>query len=227
MGEYETVEVPTSADEEPMKLVRFGGLSRVDEDGSVQSVHAGELLFAVESETAAEIADLISIELDMRNALGYATEYPAHEEEEGTLASALFEAAIITYGRSFRQGKSAQPRKGQNGKGAPRLKATAYLDVLPQRLLRMHEELLELRDKHVGHRVDHETSAVVAEFTGDGEFLYASPLLWSLGSSGEHMAAIREIAELLLPRLHEEIGAKTEHIEQTLEQVRLSRGSDA
>lgn len=227
MSRYESVEVPTAEGEEPMQLLRFGGLSRGDEDGTTRSVHAGELLFAVQSETAAEIADLISIELDMRNALDYATQYRAHEEDGGALASALFEAAIITYGRSFRQGRSAQARKRQNGRGAPRLQATAYLDVLPDRLAGLHEELLQLRDKHVGHRVDHETSAVVAEFTGEGEFLHASPLLWSLGSSGEHMTAIREIVELLLPRLHEEIGAKTDRIEEMLRGIRLSRASEA
>lgn len=218
------LELPGLEPEEATSLVPFGGLSRVDEQGEAVSVHQGEYLFGVQSEVAAEIADLISIELDMQHALDYATRYPEFEDD-GDLAGALYAAAVITYGRSFRQGRSAQARKGQHGKGAPRLKATAFLSALSAELLALHEELLELRDKHVGHRVDHETSAVVAEFDGEGRFLYASPLLWNLGSSGRHMAAVREIVEVLLPLIHEEIHAKTQTVERVLSQFTVAPDS--
>lgn len=191
-------------------------------DGTMQSVHEGDLLFVVESEISANLADLVSVVGDLERAMEYGRAFEERVDDAG-LRNALFEAAIVAYARSFREGRAAIKRR-EAGKGVARLKATKYLSLLSGELTDAHEELLSLRDKHVGHRVENESSVVISEFGIDGNFLSVSPMIWGLGASTGPIRNLIEIVEILIPAISTEIDELIAALTQTLSGARLTGG---
>lgn len=188
---------------ELIHVVPFGGIASADSEGVMRSLHPGKFLFSVESETSADVADLISVVSDLGRAREYGQAFEKSVEDE-SLRGALFEASVVAYGRSFREGRAAIKRR-KAGKGVARLKATKYLDLLDSELRSEHESLLNLRDRHVGHRVDNESSVVVAEFDDAGKFMFVSPLIWNLSASTGAITSLLKIVDILMSALNEEV----------------------
>lgn len=114
-------------------------------------------LVRLDSETARELADLISLKHDFvtaRESLDELLTLESSEAESGdeeaaarrrtVVQRALFNAAIISYGRAFASGvRSAKPDV-----------SAAIADSRAEaELLQVHDYMLDLRDKHIAHSV--------------------------------------------------------------------------
>jgi len=103
---------------------------------------------AVDGNEAADYADLVSMIDDLGRVIQTSDALSAYAEEENAVVeAALWESAVITYGRCFTSGKSAI------GKRSRRKMPTEALDTLSPELREAHEQVMELRNRHVGHRV--------------------------------------------------------------------------
>lgn len=95
-------------------------------------------------------ADLLTHVEDMKRVARYGRALAQRLSTDGPdlICSALWESMIITYGRCFRDGRSAA------GKGKRRRFPTEILEGMDSKALEIHNYALGLRDRHVGHRVD-------------------------------------------------------------------------
>lgn len=108
----------------------------------------------VSGDDAADYADLISMISDLGQVIEMSHALRRHEgDEDSVVAAALWEAAVVTYGRCFISGRSAL------GKRSRRRMPSEALDMLGPELRQAHEDVMEMRNQHVGHRVG-ETSGV-------------------------------------------------------------------
>jgi len=103
---------------------------------------------AVDGNEAADYADLVSMIGDLSRVTEMSDALSAYaKEDSGVVSAALWESAVITYGRCFTSGKSAI------GKRSRRKMPKEALDSLSPELRKAHEQVMELRNRHVGHRV--------------------------------------------------------------------------
>ncbi|MGO2747757.1 hypothetical protein, partial [Microbacterium sp.] len=111
--------------------------------------------------------------------------------DDSDMRSALYESALIAYGRCFGNGRSAQ--------GSSRRRTIAdHAQQLPHSLREKHDKLIALRNRHVGHRVDHTESFVVADFDRKGNFQRLSRMSWTLGSHSGHVEDLTAVCEALI-----------------------------
>ncbi len=108
---------------------------------------------AVSGDDAAEYADLVSMISDLERVIELSHALRRQVAQDKVTASALWESAVIAYGRCFTNGRSAL------GKRHRRKMPSEALKVFGPDLRRAHDEVMELRNQHVGHRVG-EASAV-------------------------------------------------------------------
>ncbi len=114
---------------------------------------------AVEGDDAADYADLVTLIGDLERVIDATHAIRRYMAEDNTLvASALWESAVITYGRCFTTGKSAL------GKRPRRKMPPEALDVLGPDLRKAHEDVVEMRNRHVGHRVGDTSGVRVVAF---------------------------------------------------------------
>jgi hypothetical protein len=72
------------------------------------------------------------------------------DDASKTVHRALWEAAVVAYGRSFKSGRGHAPVKRQ---GRTRIPEAVMQQLTPDEQI-THEEVLAERDGHIGHRVD-------------------------------------------------------------------------
>jgi hypothetical protein len=109
----------------------------------------------VSGDDVLDYADLVSLIGDLERVLEVARSLriQAAVDPRHQVAGALWESMVITYGRCFTSGKSALGKRPRR-----RMPDEALSGLTPQ-LRAAHELVMQLRNKHVGHRVG-ETSGV-------------------------------------------------------------------
>ncbi len=95
-----------------------------------------------------EVADLQSVLEDLRRVVALCDLWGPAAQLGPVGQTALWEAASVTYGRCFKDGKSAR------GKGKRARVPDDLIEGLPAHLREEHDVTLRSRDKHIGHRVD-------------------------------------------------------------------------
>ncbi|MCX5046582.1 hypothetical protein OG921_25755 [Aldersonia sp. NBC_00410] len=145
---------------------------------------------------AAWVSDLESIARDLNFARecahGYATRLGANNElADPLIAQALWNAGSIAYRRAFNSGRGHI----ENNASRPRL-ADKLVNLLTDEQTRAHEQVYEMANQHIAHRVgDHEGATVVA-------FLNPPPharAIAGVGTLGAHMIGPeRTVAERLI-----------------------------
>lgn len=115
---------------------------------------ADQLQVAVGGETAATLADLISVRKDLEEAQVYVRQLQAipasthQSSEHKVMRPALWKAVAISYRRAFTTGKSFT-------KGRPRSRYPAdIIESLGEADRAAHPAILKEADTHVAHRVD-------------------------------------------------------------------------
>lgn len=94
-----------------------------------------------------QLGDLQSIMDDLERAIDLCDRLDAPDLDD-LVASALWEAAVLAYGRCFNNGKTSQ------GKGPRRKVPNDVLSGRPPELIEIHRRVTnEYRGEHVGHRV--------------------------------------------------------------------------
>jgi len=131
------------------------------------------------------LADLQSLSRDVVFAAQCAEQYAAwanqeqHDENPGPVPQALWSAAAISYRRAFTSGRGHLVEK------AKRIKlGDAFLDLLSAEQRQTHEQVMEMANQPVAHRVGVQEGAVVTA-------LLAPPpqprAILGVGSLGAHM----------------------------------------
>lgn len=137
---------------------------------------------------------------------------PPEGSADELLQRALWESAVIAYGRCFVSGK------GYLRPGAARTKVPEnFLDALDEDERRMHREVLEERNQHVGHRVGLQEQAKVILILNPppGDRAVAGVAVFGvrlLARTGEDLAT----AERVATKLGERLGAESHALQETL-----------
>jgi hypothetical protein len=163
---------------------------------------------ALTGEPAATLADLWSIQSDLTFVAACCDEMitrkaaAGDQQPGGPIDRALWEAAAVAYARCFGKGK------GYLIKGRARLR-------LPQELIdeldgtEIHRSVMDLRDKHIAHRVsDAEQAKVVAALSPPPARAVAGILVFGarlIGKSPEHISDLRHLTESLLQVVGEDM----------------------
>jgi hypothetical protein len=111
-----------------------------------------------------ELADLVSIFNDLGIAgmtAHHITEPVIQETKYVFLRRACWESAIISYARCF--------GGGQGVTNQTRTTLHSFVDQLPEHLREVHDQLLALRDKRIGHHVSPHSGQDVSMYFGLGE----------------------------------------------------------
>lgn len=169
------------------------------------------------------LADLWSIVEDLKYVAAACQQITAMppEPSEGSgqelLQRALWESAVIAYGRCFTGGK------GYLRPGAPRTKIPEdFLGALDADERRMHSEILEERNQHVGHRVGLQEQAKVILILNPspGDRAVAGVAVFGvrlLARTGDDLALVERVAT----KLGDLLGAES----QALQQVLMAEGA--
>lgn len=178
---------------------------------------AGQRSFQMGGGESGRVADLLSISNDMF-AVVECAEAREDVEEGGVAYRALFQAAIISYARAFKSGKSFAEKSG-------RRKAGLLLAGLTDEQLEVHEEVIRMRDKHVAHRVDSDEEVyVLANFSPLGHFEGLGALSTRMGSSSGLFDGLAELAQILWGRAGDLASDEMNALEQALKEQMASEG---
>lgn len=121
------------------------------------------------------------------------------EGEDMVVRRALWQAAIISYGRAFTSGKGHQ---GQKREPFP----DVVLDTLTAEQRELHDAVRDERNQHVGHRVDEREQGLVNVYLtppdrGRGVECVAAPLVTMVGPTREYVERVRNLAAYLAHHL--------------------------
>lgn len=140
-------------------------------------------------------------------------------EESHVELRGLWEAAVIAYGRAFTSGVSAF------GGGRTRFPGD-LLDRLTEEQRTTHNHAVELRNRHVGHRVNDWTqvrvSAVLAQET-EPKFLQLSQALVTVVQGTDATAKFREVVVFLRDALAERMTSIGAGIEAGVRSIPVER----
>ncbi len=112
--------------------------------------------FAIVHPAARRLADIRSLQADFGHVavacqwlLDHPDDHHPDSEEHQLLVRSMWQSAVISYGRGFESGTAHVDRSKR------RLEIpTSYIDGLPEEQRLTHKELLDARNKAVGHRAD-------------------------------------------------------------------------
>lgn len=202
---YYTVNFAGYKGDQDISFTPAGGTVVYSEDHGPVSINEGSFVLAVDGPATTELIDLCSLHHDLEQAKSWSSMYLEQKNErpdkETPWMGPLFESSIICYGRSFSTGKS------QNKK-AQRPDMNKYIEELSEDLQDKHGALIELRNRHVGHRVENEQTIIFADFDECGRFLHASPIYSIMGHNSEYMSDMASVLEELLPIVSETISGR-------------------
>ncbi|MDP9419566.1 MAG: hypothetical protein M3P53_05380 [Actinomycetota bacterium] len=146
------------------------------------------------------LEDLKYVTSACRRIMALPTEPPERSGDD-LLQRALWESAVIAYGRCFTGGK------GYLRPGAPRTKVPEdFLDALDEDERRIHTEVLEERNQQVGHRVGLQEQATVILILNPppGERAVAGVAVFGvrlLARTGDDLALLERVTTKLGERL--------------------------
>ncbi|MFF2842334.1 hypothetical protein [Paenarthrobacter sp. NPDC057981] len=121
----------------------------------------------VEDREAMHLADLVSIRSDLEGAsaaCGLFEEEAREDSADTAKLRVFFESAVISYARAFASGKGS-------GAGRQRSKIENLLGSLDPEQRLAHDDVLSIRNRHVGHRVDPTEQSVMVLATFDRQSL--------------------------------------------------------
>lgn len=120
-------------------------------------------LDAITRELAIEFAELRMLRLDMEHARTFLKRLAELPEPAGdiTLTSALWTSGVITYRRCFADGKGLEKGRGR------RLVPQRFIDALDPGQRELHDEALEMANRHIAHRVSDHYHAIEVRFEVD------------------------------------------------------------
>lgn len=205
-----------------MAFTPTGGMAYQDQAGQWVSLHQGEFIFSLRSEDAGVLADFFSVASDLEKAKQYAESCLALQGDSH-LFGPLFEASIIAYGRSFKEGQIAEAGR-KVGPRSSRFKAKDLSAQLDESLSKAHIELIRLRDKCVAHKVEDEVSAVNVEYDARGRFVSVAPLIIDVTMSTDAIKCLVRIVDQLLPTLYEKISERQQLLEEQLRGTHIPSG---
>ncbi len=131
--------------------------------GDTPEGSASYLQVPLDGPAAGFTADLDSIARDLKFARSCAAAYVANEDHEDSedhsiLLQALWNAGVISYRRATSKGTGHLVTQGKR----PRLEKE-LVPLLSEEQRQVHEQVMDMADKHVAHRVrDYEQARVVA-----------------------------------------------------------------
>lgn len=110
----------------------------------------------IEGETPEKLLDILSLENDFQAAKVKCQLFLEVQDtpDNDQLRQALWESLVVTYGRAFIGGK------GHSGQTRYRLPPD-FLEAMTKEQRAIHEELLDVRNRHVAHRVDNRQVGLV------------------------------------------------------------------
>jgi hypothetical protein len=178
-------------------------------DGSLSEKY-NEYHVVNEDPGVAELADLVSIESDLSGAqvgcVLFEEESKRDPVDTGRLR-VFFESTIISYARAFASGKGS-------GEKSPRRKIDHLVETLSEHDRATHDEVVRIRNQHVGHRVDQTSQAalIIAAFDRTTlKFKSISPVLVDK-IDGQLIADLAVIVESLIALVGNAITAEIEQL---------------
>ena len=126
----------------------------------------------------------------------------------------MFEAAIICYAPSSSNGRSAGGKRH-------RLRAHEFTSALDPELQVMHKHLIDLRNKHVGHRIENDQSLVIANFDEAGRFASIDSFHMVLGSSESTVTEMLAVLEALIPAVENARSEELQRLEENCAQLQI------
>lgn len=190
-----------------------GGITIENPDGLRRSVHDGEFLLSLHGPGVARLQDLMSILSDLERAGNFCRLYDL-EEGGSDKKDAMFEAAIICYARSFSNGRSA-------GGKQHRLRAHEFINSLDAEFQGMHQDLVDLRNMHVGHRVENDQSLLIANFDEAGRFTSIDSFHSVLGSYEGAVTDMLAVLEELIPAVENARSEEFQRLEGNCAQLQI------
>jgi hypothetical protein len=163
---------------------------------------------------AATAADLWSIQQDLRFVIACCEEMidrgGPDESSPSPIDRALWEAATIAYARSFGGGK------GYLMKGRTRLRLPLRLVEELQRT-QLHQQVMEVRDQHIAHRVnDAEQARVLAVLAPPpSPKAVAGVIVWGarlVGEAPEHAQELRDLTAGLLEVVSDDLSSAQQRL---------------
>lgn len=218
-NKYYTVNFAGYKGAQDISFTPAGGTIIVSEDRGPISLHEGSFVLAVDGPATTELIDLCSLQHDLEQAKSWSSMYLEQHskgpDKETPWMGPLFESSIICYGRSFNTGKSQNKR-------AQRPSMNKYVKGLSEELQDKHRRLIELRNRHVGHRVENEETIIFADFDKCGKFLHASPIYSIMGHDPQSMSDMASVLEELLPIVSEAISNELSVLQENCHDVILT-----
>lgn len=168
-------------------------------DGSVQMPQ-----LAVRSKAAAVVADLASITADLRHTAAACRLIADQDDDsaDGVVTRALWESAVVSYGRCFQSGK------GHIEKQSRTPMPTEVMATLTDEDRLLHDRVMQTRNQHVAHRADLVTEqARVLVFLNapphPPEAVGAGPFMLTLIAPTEDVKRLAELADRLAGQVDE------------------------